>query len=363
MSKEKISEKNIVLLGPLPPPHGGVATYLETLYSHLKQENTTIWAYGQFEPDNKSIFKIEPTGENLLRFIKEIGMNTVVIDSSSFFIECPQKIFILKWLFLKQTVKFKWLKIIHKGSMPDLYNSFNLTNKIFARMSVRNIDHIITVNPELEDWFHNKFGPKINLNYISSLLPAQSKSENKTIPSEINHVFQDHKHVLCSIGIFSSEYGFDHTANVVEKLRNESQKNFQLILIDGGYAANTAFKEGILNNRPWIHVFKNIDNSCVSNILEKCKIFIRDVKYESFGLSRVEALWAGIPVIATNVGVTKGITTHTFGDEERMYQNIVEMLNIDDHQDMIKESVLYYQTEANNNLQNIVNLIDTLWMI
>jgi glycosyltransferase involved in cell wall biosynthesis len=41
---------------------------------------------------------------------------------------------------------------------------------------------------------------------------------------------------------------------------------------------------------------------------------VRGFGSESYGISRVEALWCGVPAVATTAGETRGMLTYEFGD-------------------------------------------------
>jgi glycosyltransferase involved in cell wall biosynthesis len=69
-----------------------------------------------------------------------------------------------------------------------------------------------------------------------------------------------------------------------------------------------------LRGREWITVLKNVAHPHVFQILKRCDAFVRGTSAEGYGLSRVEAIWCGLPVVATRAGETRGMLLYDFGD-------------------------------------------------
>src|SRR5256885_5469717 len=61
----------------------------------------------------------------------------------------------------------------------------------------------------------------------------------------------------------------------------------------------------------WITVLEDVSNDDVFPILKSSDVFVRGNVEEGYGISRVEAIWCGVPVVATNVGETRRSEEHT----------------------------------------------------
>ena len=53
---------------------------------------------------------------------------------------------------------------------------------------------------------------------------------------------------------------------------------------------------------------------------------VRAVVREGYGISRVEATWAGLPVVATRAGETRGMLLYDFGDVEGLARQLKSAL-------------------------------------
>jgi glycosyltransferase involved in cell wall biosynthesis len=143
----------------------------------------------------------------------------------------------------------------------------------------------------------------------------------------------------------------------VESIRRESGLNIGLLLIEGSFAHDEDYKSEVMQQRDWIIVLRDIPHSQVLQILKRSDVFVRGVAFESYGLSRVEALWSGAPVVATSVGETRGMLLYDFGNEEELIQQIKKAL-FNPFSEDIKVWGDYFSREANHNLMAVIRLID-----
>jgi hypothetical protein len=76
---------------------------------------------------------------------------------------------------------------------------------------------------------------------------------------------------------------------------------------------------------------------------------VRAFQFESYGLSRIEAIWNGTPVIATKAGETRGMLTYDFGDQEELIENLKAVLS-GSSDGNLSVWAAQYREEAENNL-------------
>ena len=78
--------------------------------------------------------------------------------------------------------------------------------------------------------------------------------------------------------------------------------------------------------RDWITVLEKVPNAEIYPILKRSDVFVRAFAEESYGISRIEALWCGTPVIATRAGETRGMLLYDFGDVEQLVDQLQAVL-------------------------------------
>jgi glycosyltransferase involved in cell wall biosynthesis len=356
MMQARMSRK-VVLFGPLPPPYGGVSVYMSALYEHLKPYGVRMWAlYGNHaERDGQTTF-VNHRGPGVIRVLLSGGRDAQILDASHFHLEYPNAVLLPLWLVAKLLLGFTWQKNVHDGSLPARFPSFSLFKKGLFQLAIRNVDEFIVVSVELERWLREEIGVTKSIRLIPSLLPIPSsqleRSLNDEIEKQIAGFFNRTKRV-CSIGVFIESYGFANVAEAVERLRVESGQDIGLALVDGTFARDDNYRKATLAGRDWITLVENVPNADVYQILKRSHVFARAFAHESYGISRVEATWCGLPVVATNVGETRGMLTYDFGDVDELTNQLRRALFEVDASD-VKELDALFKQEAEENLNTLI---------
>ncbi|MBK8417216.1 MAG: glycosyltransferase [Bacteroidia bacterium] len=139
------------------------------------------------------------------------------------------------------------------------------------------------------------------------------------IPNFVNSLFfnathdQQRENVLISIGRLVADKGFETVIKSFAKMKN--RKNYNLIIVGDG-TNYKALKKLSLECEVYDNVhFTGILNSQeISNLLKKSKILVSCSHFETFGMTIVESLATGTPVLVTNVGAPKGFVSTKVGE-------------------------------------------------
>lgn len=346
--------RKTVLLGPYPPPYGGVSIYIQTLYEFFKDRAVEFWIFGDKEFKGPNVRFLKDKRRGLLPLVLRRGANARIADCTHFFIEYPS-ILVPVWVALKGLLRFKWIKIMQDGSLPSRYKKFNPFRKLLFRIASQSVTEFIVISEGLEDWLRREIcvGQKISL--IKNLFPVPYRLASASLPEEIERALLPYKRSgkrVCSIGVFIPSYGFKHVAVAVEKLRKETGTDIGLLLLDGDFAADDGYRTDVLLGRDWITVLKNVAHPFVFEILRRSDVFVRGFGLDSYGLSRVEAIWCGLPVVATRAGETRGMLLYDFGDEEELARQLKKALfSLPSEDPRVWAGI--YEKEAEENLQRL----------
>ena len=348
--------RKTVLLGPYPPPYGGVSIYIQTLYEFFKDRAVEFWIFGDEEVKGPNIRFMKDKRRELLPLLMRRGANARIADCTHFLIEYPS-VLVPVWVTLKALLRFEWIKIVQDGSLPSRYKKFNPLRRALFRLAAKSVTEFIVISEDLEDWLREeiRIGQKISL--IKNLFPVPYHSASASIPEEIDRDLLSYKKGgkrVCSIGVFIPSYGFKHVAVAVERLRQETGTDIGLLLLDGDFAVDEQYRSEVLDGRDWITVLKNVAHLSVFEILRRSDVFVRAVELEGYGLSRVEAIWCGLPVVATRAGEMRGMLLYDFGDEEELGRQLKKALFNPPSEDA-KVWAGIYQKEAEENLQKLAN--------
>jgi glycosyltransferase involved in cell wall biosynthesis len=331
--------------------------YVYALSKFLKKfgVNWELKIYGRSSDSNCS--GVKPTFASIFKNFVKVKKGDTCVDSTALFFGDLFVNVVLAWLLIKLLRRFKWIKIIHDGSLPVRYETFGIVRKSFCRLSIRFVDEFVAVSEDIYFWLRNNMKVKQKVSLIKSLLPITSNLSNSSLSAEIEETISRYDKLVCSIGVFIPTYGFKHIAVAVESLRRESGLNIGLLLIDGSFAVDENYESEVLQKREWIIVLKNVPHPQVLEFLKRSHVFVRGCAFESYGLSRVEALWSGTPVVATRVGETRGMLLYDFGNEKELIQQIKRAL-FHPPTEKIKAWGDYFYKEANDNLMALIKLID-----
>jgi glycosyltransferase involved in cell wall biosynthesis len=355
-------KKQIILLGPLPPPYGGVSVYLGALAEHLRGRGVRVWALlgdrRQRDPHvrfvNHRRFGITPA------LFKE-GRGARILDATHFHLEYPNKFLLPPWLAAKRALGFEWYKNVLDGSLPSRYDKFTRLQKFLFRRAVAAVTEFVVVSEQLRRWLVDEIKVTQKVTVIPCLLLTPESTRGAPLSDATGKrlaPYARHARRVCSAGVFIHDYGFAHAAEAVERLRSETGEDIGLALLDGTFARDEEYRAGVLRGREsWITVLENVPNPEVYQILKRSDAFVRGFGLESYGISRVEALWCGVPVVATTAGETRGMLTYEFGDVNELQRQLRRALH-DPPRAEIGAWAEVYRREAEANLRALKETLE-----
>jgi glycogen synthase len=346
--------KKVVLLGPYPPPYGGVSVYVSALHASLKGRGLRLWTYGDEGLQGDSVRFMKEKRREIVPLLLREGRGARVADCTHFLFEYPSAL-VPVWVILKRLLGFEWVKIIHDGSLPTRHARFGAARRALFRLSASAVTEFVVTDAKLERWLREVAGVTQRASVIKSLLPVPYADADGVLPPETEGTlegFMRRARRVCSVGVFIPDYGFLHAAEAVERLRRETGEDLGLVLLDGDFAGDDVYREEVLRGREWITVLKNVSHQNVFQIFKRCDAFVRGFGMESYGLSRVEAIWAGLPVVATRAGETRGMLLYDFGDVDELTAQLRRAL-AGERSRATEEWAALYAREAEENLAAI----------
>lgn len=346
--------KKVVLFGPYPPPHGGVSIYVAALYASLKSRGLRLWTYGDEELKGAGVRFMRDKRREVVPLVLREGRGARVADCTHFLLEYPSAL-VPVWVILKRLLGFEWVKIVQDGSLPARHARFSPMRRALFRSAAQSVTEFVVLSEELRRWLREEVGVRQNVSLIRNLFPVPYLDADAPPPPETEQAlasFMRRAKRVASIGVFINDYGFLHTARAVERLRRETGEDLGLLLLDGGFASDDAYREEVLRGREWITVLRNVAHAHVFTLLKRCDAFVRGTSAEGYGLSRVEAMWCGLPVVATRVGETRGMLLYDFGDTDALASQLLRALS-GAHARETEEWAALYRREAEDNLAAI----------
>ena len=342
--------RKVILLGPLPPPYGGVSIFTRSLFEHLKRRGAELWAYAGGVTDEAGVWPLNHRRVGFVPLLVRRGARARILDSSHFLVEHPNPLLVPVWLLLKLLLRFEWVKVVHDGSLPDRYRGFGPLLRLLCRLAVGSVDEFAVVNDEIHAWLRDEMGVQREVSTLNALLPIPPAVFDARLAPELEAKLARYPRRVCSTGAFTPDYGFEHAAEGVERLRRETGEEIGLLLIDGTFARDETYRERVLRGRDWITVLENVPHPQVLQIFKRSDAFVRGVRYEGYSLSRVEAIWCGAPVVAGRGEESRGIFIYDYGDIEALVRHLRKSL-FDPPRQEIQQWGEQFRREAEENLR------------
>jgi glycosyltransferase involved in cell wall biosynthesis len=351
--------RKIRILGPLPPPYGGVSVFVSALRKFTKGSGIKIWSYPYKDRHDPDVEYFKHRRLGILRLLLTDGYGALVLDCSHFHLEYPNPILAPIWLTLKPLLNLRWIKMVLDGSLPARYRKFNSLKRILFSLGIRSVSEFVVVQPELERWLREDIKVKQKITLIPCLLPPNPDALETHLSPDLKELLSSHlnrQKRVCCVGAFIPEYGFKHAAQAIETLRAETGLDIGLVFLDGAFVRDESHRDEVLRGRDWITIVENVRNDDVFPILKNSDTFVRAFGQESYGISRVEAIWCGVPVVATNVGETRAMLTYEFGDIESLKKQIRRAL-FEGKPDGLREASAMFHQEAERNLESLKRVL------
>ncbi len=350
-----------ILFGPLPPPFGGVAVFMTEVGIAAMERGVQVWSYKgrpkDFDGPNFRHVNHRRFG-HLIALMRE-GRGTRITDSTHFHLEYPNLLLLPLWICLKFFLRFTWLKIVHDGSLPSRYADFGFLSRALFNLAVGRIDQFIVGDRNLERWLRDEIGVSQPITFIQIPLPTTTdwgnSAPNESLTAQLER-FSQHKKRVCSIGVFIPSYGFQDVAEAIDKMREQTGDDIGLLLVDGCFARDEGYRSKALLGRDWIETVENVPHPLIPHIFRQSDVFVRAFAHESYGLARIEAIWCGTPVIATNVGETRGMLLYDFGDIGQLSEHLKKVFAGDAAGDISNWAITFHG-EARKNLERYLNVI------
>ena len=194
----------------------------------------------------------------------------------------------------------RWIETIHDGRLPERFRGWPASDRRRYVRSLQQADRVIAVSPPLADFLVDSGLAQSRVVTISPLLPSPAAYDRAIDP--ISPFVASHDPVVLGIGAMVPHYDFRTLVEAFADLRT-AHADAGLVLLtstfdrDDAYA--TALKRDLERLGEDARVLVDVSGPVVRTLMEDADVVVRGPARESYGLSRVESLLAGTPVVGT----------------------------------------------------------------
>lgn len=288
----KSRTKKVNIIGPFPPPYGGISVHIQRISEHLKKENVQFYNSANTTLENvPSLSK-----RNLLllffRFNELIHYHSTSINV---------RLILAFFAIINPSVYLH----AHGASLTDQLKSSSWKSKIIKLLLPKL--NIISSNSEIYDYLESTHSLKSLHLFDAFIPPLFIKKQFEEVMNSIT--FPKSKFVLSMTGWFSvydneDLYGYDLMLNALSKLRDKNIDVAIIASVNG--IGNQDLYDSFIAERDRLSLteqFQLIMNDLPEfyPVLIESDIFIRPTNTDGNAVSIKEAIWFNTPVIASDI--------------------------------------------------------------
>ena len=290
----------ILLLGPHPPPYGGIQTHLIALRRYLSDQKITsevINLTRHRRPDADGIY-YPRTPQHVLRLLLRLRYDIAHLHVGG---DLTPRVLALA-LVCASIPRRKTVLTFHSGGFPSSpagRNTHRLTSRAFV---LRRFDRLIAVNEEITNFYHGCGVPLSRIRLISPYSLVQIP-EGTALPPAMEAFYNRHDPVLLNVAGLEPEYDLPRQVEAFQLVR-KSFPRAGLVLIGSGSLENELRALiSRLPEREHVMLCGDVPHPSTLLAMRRCSVLLRTTLYDGDAMSVREGLQLGTPVIATDNGM------------------------------------------------------------
>jgi len=296
----------IALIGPYPPPYGGIAIHIQRMKNKLEKEghSCTVYELGRHDKSlyEKNIIRIKSTKRWLLKYLLTTKEDMIHYHNTDWRMRIIMGLIGL--------LGKKVIISIHGESLSNSLKGANWIKKQIIKFALKHISLIIVLNPDIKE-LTLSLGVKLeHIKIIPSFIPPVVKErEIEEIPKKVWEFIDSHRPIILAnafrISFYNNQdlYGIDMCIDLCTSLKqNYRNIGFIFCLPDiGDYEYFNEMKQRIKERGIEKNFLFQTKPCQMYPIIMKSDVFVRPTNTDGFGISIAEAIFFKVPAIASDV--------------------------------------------------------------
>lgn len=298
----KMKWNKVALIGPFPPPIGGISVHIKRLQKFVIQNGICCDVYdiGATEFKAENVVPVPGTLSLIWRLFQVRGVKTIHFHGSSWFQRAALLIF-------KLTSK----RVIYTfHSFRDEVESFGVFKLFLVWMVVKFGDRFIATGPHIRDKLIINGVNQERITTLPAFIPPEiNKKDFDKVPTCVWEFIEAHDPIIAAnafrISFYKGEdlYGIDLCIELCADLKNDyPDVGLIFCLPEIGdiryfHKMQYALKKYKLDNN-FLFVNRAIE---LYPILTRSDIFVRPTNTDSYSVSVAESIFLGIQAVASDV--------------------------------------------------------------
>lgn len=331
MNSTKNTNPKIALIGPYPPPYGGISIHIKRLKEQVERSGyeCVVYALGRQKPSEGNIIQVKNLKRWMLMYFFFAKEDVIHFHNPDWRMRV---IMGLMGLLGKKTIIS-----IHGESLNDSLKEGSWLRKRIIKFGLKNTSFIIADNENIKSLVLSLGVKQQKVSYVSAFFPPTVKEDDyQKVPQYVWDFIHQHEPVI-SANAFKicfyngiDLYGLDMIVEVAARLKDKYPKlGIAFCLPDIGdqeyfNKLNQQIKERCLND----HIlFITKPPEEVYPIWQESDIFVRPTVTDGDALSIREALYLNTPVVASDACPRpKGVVLFNNCDVDSFTRRVEEVL-------------------------------------
>src|SRR5215831_12691410 len=291
----------VLLLGPYPPPHGGVQMNLVAIRAFLLKQGipcSVINITRHRKPDAEGVYY--PKGPaQLIELLarREYDLLHLHIGGMLSNRLLALSLVCARWPGKKSVMTF------HSGGFPSTPEGQALGPSSFAGLVLRSFDGLIGVNEEIIGFLRKMGVPAERARLISPYAFLLGSDAERALPPALAEFFAAHDPVLTSVGLLEPEYDLPLQISALTPIRKKFPGAGLLLIGSGSLEASLREKIAASPSPAHILLAGDVPHAATMEAMLRSRAMLRTTLYDGDALSVREALQLGMPVIASDNGM------------------------------------------------------------
>jgi glycogen synthase len=290
----------VVLLGPYPPPHGGVQTNLVAIRECLRDRQVScdvINLTRYRRPDAEGIYY--PTNPLEVAWLLVRGRYDII----HLHVGGELKPRLLALCFLCSLLP--WAKTVltfHSGGYPSSGPGRTARRMSLRGFVLRRLDRVIGVNQELVELFR-KFGVAGDRVLLIPPFALPSGPPEAQYPEVLEHFLRAHRPVIVTVGQSEPEYDLPLQIEALGVLQSRLPAAGLVIVGSGSLEEELRFRIATQPHGDRILICGDLPHAVTLRLIAECDLLLRTSLYDGDSIAVREAIHFDVPVVATDNGM------------------------------------------------------------
>ncbi len=350
----------IVVFGPWPPPWGGVASHILDLVSNLKRQgfSVRVLGYGDFGA-TQGVRKVSVTQRGWWRTRLWLSLALRpgrVLHDHSGMLPYPDDQLLPALSGIVRARRSRWVLTLHDETLIARFTLWPRGIRRTFEEYVSQPEQLICVGTRLAEFVRQRGVPAGRVTTIPPLLPL-TEDASVALPDTDQRFLSAHAPTISAVGVFEANYDLLTLVRAFHTILARHPRA-GLLIIDAGFTRDPGVErevQGMLDQLPasCYRLLRCVPRDRVRALLGASTVFVRGTRLESFGLSRVEAVLGGTPVVTTSSGETRYMRLYPFGNIEKL---AAEVLSVVASPPDLREAREYYERLAEQAMTKVLEV-------